>query len=123
MNEEMKNENIEQQIPTQEEMPNTLQSDSPQQSSFGPLVGIAIIVILLIVGGVYFWNTTVDKERQENQLPTILPGDQVLEETDAIVDQLNTQGTSDEVVDIETDLSATELDTLDSDLNDLLNEL
>lgn len=130
MNEENKNENIEQtptqevpqEVPVQEipqeEIPSTLQSDAPEKSTSGPLIGIAIIIIVLIAGGIYFWSTAVDRGG-EAELPTI----QSEEAVDEIVSQLNTQGTSDEIADIEADLDTTELDNLDSELDALLNEL
>jgi len=105
-------------IPSEETVPSTLQDNASEQSSSGPLAGIAIIIIVLIAGGIYFWSITVDKNGKVDQLPTIQSGG----ETDAIVNQLNTQGTSDEVTDIEADLNTTDLENLDSELNDLLNE-
>ncbi len=100
-----------------EEVPNTLQGDSPEQGSTGPIVGIAIIVILLIVGGIYFWNTVTNKDNSD-QLSAI----QSEVETNAIVNQLESQGTSDEVTAIEEDLGLTDFENLDSELNNLLNE-
>jgi len=99
----------------QEEIPSTLQNNEPEKSTSGPLIGVAIIIIVLIAGGIYFWSTTVDRDE--------LPTSQSVTETDAVVNRLNSQGTSDEIVDIEADLNTTELDSLDSDISDLLNEL
>ena len=99
-------------------VPNTMQDNGPEQSTSGPLVGIAIIIIVLIAGGIYFWSTTMDRSGEVDELPTIQPGG----EADAIVNQLNTQGTSDEVSDIVADANATDFEKLDSELEDLLNE-
>jgi len=122
MNEENKDESMKQIPPQetqQEEIPNTLQSEAPEKSTSGPLIGVAIIIIVLIAGGIYFWSTAVNQDEDGDQLPTIQSG----EETDAIVSRLESQGTSDEIADIEADLNTTELDNLDSELDDLLNEL
>lgn len=131
MNEENKNENTEQtpaqeapqEVPAQEtpqeEIPNTLQSDAPEKSTSGPLIGVAIIIIVLVAGGIYFWSTTVERDNEEYEFTTV----QLKEDTDTIVNKLSTQGTSDEIADIEADLDTTELDNLDSELDDLLNEL
>lgn len=95
--------------------------DKPEESSSGPLVGIAIIVIVLIAGGIYLWSTTFNQEEEAaDQAPAV---EFTNAETDAIVNQLNSQGTSDEVADIEADLNLTDLENLDSELDDLLNEL
>ena len=118
MNEE-KNENmVTPKEIVKEEIPNTLQDDSHAQHSSGPVVGIVIIVILLIVGGIYFWFSAKNYENNQ-QPPTIQSGG----ETDAVVNQLNAQSSSDNISDIEKDLNATDLGNLDSESNDLLNSL
>ena len=45
-----------------------------QKSSVGPIVGIVIIVVLLIVGALYFWGAHLDDQNPENNLP-LIPGD------------------------------------------------
>lgn len=103
----------------QEEMPNTLQNDMPEKSTSGPLIGVAIIIIMLVAGGIYFWSTTIDRVEEENKSSA----PESMTDVDTIVNQLSTQGTSDEIADIEADLNTTELDNLDSELDSLLNEL
>lgn len=39
----------------------------------GPLVGIVIIMLLLIVGALYFWGEQLNKQTPE---PSYIPGDQ-----------------------------------------------
>ncbi len=39
----------------------------------GPMVGIVIIMIVLIIGALYFWGQQLNRERPENDLPFILP--------------------------------------------------
>lgn len=118
MYEENKSEIMEEVTP-QEEAPQVPQEEIQERSSSGSLIGVAIIIIVLVAGGIYFWSTAVGRDRGSDQLPTIQSGGEV----DAIVNQLNSQGTSDEVADIEADLNTTGLDNLDSELSDLLNEL
>lgn len=81
------------------------------EGSFGPLVAIIIIVIILILGGLYFWGQRADISEP------IIPAD------DTIVETLETQSTSDEIVDIDADLEATDLDNLDADLAAIEGEL
>jgi hypothetical protein len=41
----------------------------------GPTVGVFIVVILLIVGGLYFWGARLNKENEmRNQIPYIPSG-------------------------------------------------
>ncbi|MBI2618068.1 hypothetical protein HYW58_01315 [Candidatus Kaiserbacteria bacterium] len=102
-----------------EDTPNTLGEDPSSVKSFGPLVGIIIIIVVLLVGGLYFFNTKVDELQGNDLLPTI----QSDEETDTIVNQLQSQGTSDEIGAIEEDVNSTDLESLDTELDQLLNEL
>ncbi len=45
---------------------------SPKEPA-GPIIGIAIIVLLLIVGGFYFWGAKINKQKPHNDLP-YMPG-------------------------------------------------
>ncbi len=40
----------------------------------GPMIGTTIIVILLIVGGLYFWGARLNKERSQDQMTYIPSG-------------------------------------------------
>ena len=80
-----------------------------EDKPFGPLVGIVIIVIILILGGLYFWGQRT--------------GDGVISDQDTVVEALETQSLSDEIVDIEADLDATDLESLDADLSAIEDEL
>jgi hypothetical protein len=44
------------------------------RSSAGPIVGTIIIVILLVLGALYFWGAQLNRNAMKNQLP-IIPGD------------------------------------------------
>lgn len=117
MNEENKSEVTEE--VRMEDGTQNISEEVQEKSSSGSLIGVVIIIIVLVAGGIYFWSTISNRSNETDQLPTIQSGG----ETDAIVNQLNAQNTSDEVTDIEADLNTTELDNLDSELDDLLNEL
>lgn len=86
--------------------------------SSGPLIGIVVIVLLLILGGYYFWSERVDDVQKADTPTTIQPGG----ETEAIVNQLEEQDSSDEIASIEADLNATDLEAIDAELDDILNE-
>jgi len=83
---------------------------TPDQETKGPLVGIVIIIILLIIGGVYLW--------QSRTTPEAIP--QTSTSTDQIVNQLGRQSTSTDLADIEADVNATNLDSLDAGLDSSL---
>ncbi len=49
-----------------------MESNQPQQKSNGAFVGSIIIIVILIIGGIYFWQKSLkDKiENQENSTAT-----------------------------------------------------
>ena len=83
---------------------------TPDQETKGPLVGIVIIIILLIIGGVYLW--------QSRTAPETIP--QTSTSTDQVVEQLGQQSTSTDLADIEADVNATDLDSLDAEFDSSL---
>ena len=80
----------------------------------GPLVGIIIIIIILALGGFYFWGQRLVKEG-------ILEKQETVDETDndAALESLRAVGTSDAVGAIEEDVDATDLDFLDKSLEEI----
>lgn len=76
--------------------------EKPKSSSAGPIVGTVIIIIIIVLGGLYFWGKKL----------AIAPVDEQTEE-------LQDVSASDAVADIEADLDATDLDSLDADLGNL----
>ena len=93
-------------------------SQPPQtasEKSVGPAVGIIIIIIIIVLGGLYFWgqrvNDTSDQTDLQVQSESVTPG--------ANLEQLQTQSTSDDVSTIETDLNATNLDSLGTEVNSI----
>ena len=69
-----------------------------EQKSNGALIGSIIIIIILIIGGLYLYKTSVkEKVGQVNQSTTVNP----------------TTSNSDSTTDIETDLNNTNIDNID----------
>nr|QBM02320.1 hypothetical protein [uncultured archaeon] len=84
-------------------IPNTTPLPPQGESKLGPIIGIIIVVIVLIIGALYFWGEKLNKA---NDLP----------QGDTMVNNLKSQQNSDEVSSIEADLKATNLDDIDADL-------
>ena len=89
-----------------------------EKSPVGPIVGIIIILVILIIGGLYFWGQRISTTVDENLTP-----EEIIAETDTSLEALNQQGTSDAIVDIEADLNATDLGNLDAELQQIEAEL
>ena len=88
---------------------------TPERESKGPVVGIVVIIVLLILGGVYLWQSK-SVELPLNTSPTTDTGDE-------LTNQLSNQGSSSNPEEITADVNATNLDGLDKELNQIGTEL
>ena len=100
----------------QENNQNTVTEES-SSGQVGPIAGVILVIAVLAIGGFYFFGKEVS-ERAE--APT---AEEILSAPDQALQNLQTQGTSDEVGAIEEDLTATNLDTLDAELDTIETEL
>lgn len=98
--------------------------DTPQETtpempkgekSTGAIIGTIIIVVLLVIGGLYFLSQRTDK------IPAT--PEEILAEPDTATEVLEAQGTSDELADIEADAESTDFGELDMELDDIEAEL
>ncbi|MBN2093847.1 MAG: hypothetical protein JW740_00515 [Candidatus Zambryskibacteria bacterium] len=80
--------------------------DNPEKKSIGPLISVIIILVLIIVGGLYFLKT---RSERNVYIPNTEEG------ADSVVESLKQQEESDELDSIEADLLNTDLDNLDQD--------
>lgn len=91
-------------------------NQTPENKPAGPVIGVVIIILILIVGALYFWGAKLNKEASRT------PED-ILNAEDQTLNQLQTQSTSTEISDINVDLNATDLNSPDSDLKNIDREL
>ncbi len=89
-----------------------------KDSTVGPLIGSIIVILIIIVGGLYFFGSLISAKKVEVQT------EQVLEEQNEKmqIEQTAKQSQSDDVSSIEADLNATNVDTVDKDLSDIEKE-
>jgi hypothetical protein len=100
--------------------------DWPQkQGQVGPIIGIIIIVIVLALGGLYVWGARLNRADTNNTETG--PGNQSAQDIstagDPALDNLKTQGTSDELDAICDDLEPTSLDGHDTEMKSINTEL
>lgn len=91
----------------------------------GPLLGILVIVIVLIFSGLYLWGAMLGKESGTREFtPRTLPNNEP-ETTRAVTDQdiLKTMSSSNELDALYADIESTNLDSLDSELDQVEAEL
>jgi hypothetical protein len=92
-----------------------------KSSHLGVILGVLIVVLMLILGGLYLWSTSLQEEQ-----PVIVPDTErpTAEENnepesnnaEADAQALETTSTSDEIDAIEADIQSSNIDTVDSDM-------
>jgi len=100
---------------------NTNKDMKNDNKSAGPAIGTIIVVIVLAFGGLYFWGQRIaDQGDLDNTIPEAV---EILESPDSVLRDLEEQGTSDEIEDIEADLNINLLEDLDVELDNIDAEL
>jgi len=89
-----------------------------EKKHVGPMIGIVIIVAVIILGGLYFLE-----QRAVDTTESGMTAQEVMQVPDETLNALETQGVSDEVADIEADLTDTDLSGLDAELEDIEAQL
>ncbi|TAL48910.1 hypothetical protein EPN83_02760 [Patescibacteria group bacterium] len=84
------------------------------QRPIGPAIGVVVILLVIVLGGLYFWGQRVERGKIQER------ASEQGAQTD--IQALQTQGTSDDVTSIESDLTATSLEGVGSELNAIESE-
>lgn len=92
--------------------PNTLKEGGPQ-GTWGPLVGVIIIVAILVLGGLYFWGRELVGNGEEPSAADIA------NQEDPQLQELREQDSSDDVSSIEADIEATDFSDIDQEFSDI----
>lgn len=97
-------------------------------SILGPILAVLIVILILLLGGLYLWGTTLTIGEPEFTIPDERPTPEENNEpesttAEADVQALETMSTSDEISAIEADLESTDLDRFDEDLSAIDAEL
>lgn len=91
-----------------------------EEKSIGPAIGIIVIIVIIILGGLYFWGQrlaqkpapVVEQQPQTQQeVPEVTPG--------ADINQLQNQSSSDDLNSIQADLNTTDLNNLGTEVNSI----
>lgn len=109
-----------------EESFNAPESKGP--SILGPILAVLIVVLILLLGGLYLWGTTLNIDEPDFTAPDERPTAEENNEpesttAEADVQALETVSTSDEISAIEADLESTDLDGFEEDLSAIDAEL
>jgi len=104
------------------------QPPAPKQG-IGPIAGAIIVILLLIVGGLYFWGAKINRDMPENTVPFIPSNDTAPEEELPGELQSDTgaglppQSSSDDVSSIEADFNAMDMTELEAQNEAELNSI
>lgn len=97
-----------------------------KNNHLGPIIGVLIIVLVLILAGLYVWGASLSREEALQEQVTARSIENNEPETiraEADVQILDTVSTSDEISAIEADIESTNLDSLDAELEEIDREL
>jgi len=90
----------------------------------GPLLGLLLIVLVIILGGLYLWGASLDQQvASETSTREIVNNEPETPRSNADAQILRTVSPSDSLEAIETDLESTDLDSLDSEISEMEREL
>ena len=103
-------------IQTPVQQPASPTQAGPHGGSTGPTIGIAIIVALLIAGGVYFWMDAKEAVAPTEEQSTTETSSQAGAE-DIKAAELSQTSSSDSANSIEADLQATDLGDIDAEMS------
>lgn len=94
------------------------------QSHVGPILGVLIVVLVLILGGLYLWGSMIADNENGALVERTIPNNEP-ETTRAQADGqiMGTVSSSDELGAIEADLESTNLNDLDTELNQIDAEM
>jgi len=91
---------------------------APEKKQTGSIIGSIIVIIVIIIGGLYFWGTRTDNSVVDDGI-VAPPTDTTIPMQDPIGDALKEISESDELDAIEADLNATDINSIDSDVNQI----
>ncbi|OGD67515.1 hypothetical protein A2Z61_00870 [Candidatus Campbellbacteria bacterium RIFCSPLOWO2_02_35_12] len=110
--------NINPEISENQYSENAPQTNEERSKSIGSIIGLAIIIVILIFGGLYYWGAQINKQQTQEQLDNTT-AEMIENQPDAALEQLQAQNESDEISDIEIDLNDTVLEGLDQELENI----
>ena len=107
------------------------QSNTPEKKAslieghhtkLGPVLGILVIVLVLIVGGLYLWGASLNQEAENIPPRAIENNEPETPRAQADAQILSTVSSSDSLDAIETDVTSTNLDSIDTELSEIEQE-
>ena len=92
--------------------------NTEKESALGPIAGLIIIIIVMLIGAIYFVKTTKQTIIENEQ-----SAEEIRQSIDAQTESLNSIGVSDETEAIEGDIALTNTDNLLPELETMEKEM
>lgn len=89
----------------------------------GPILGVMLILLVIILGGLYLWGSTLNQEVNENVARNIPNNEPETPRANADAQILSAVSSSDSLEAIETDIESTDLSSLTSELDEMEREI
>ncbi len=95
-----------------------------RHSHVGPILGVLIVILIIILGGLYLWGSMLEEEESLTPVERTLPNNEP-ETTRAQADRqiMDTTSSSNDLDAIYADLESTNLNDLDADLTQIDAEM
>jgi hypothetical protein len=90
-----------------------------KESSYGPVIGLVIIIVIIALGSVYFLQERENAEVVETTTTETAQAENTPVEQEAAVDTINELSSEDTLDSIIEDLDSTDLDSLEAEFDDL----
>lgn len=100
-----------------------------QTSYFGIMIGVLIVVLIMIIGGLYLWQQSLEESAKIIQVPEVTRPTAVQNNepestnAEADVETLQAMSTGDDIDLIQADLESTQIQDLGTDLQTIDSEI
>lgn len=93
-------------------------NETQKDGTVGPLIGSIIVILLFVVGGLYYFGNLISIKKTEIETQKVA---EEIDETNK-VESAAKQDKTDDVESIEKDIKSTDIDSIGSDLNNIEKE-
>ena len=105
------------------EMRTPTEFQGAHHSHIGPILGVLVIMLVLILGGLYLWGSMLNEQAQVPVETPLVNNEPETPRAEADQQILETLSPSDDLSAIEADISSTNLDSLEVDMMTIDAEL
>ena len=89
----------------------------------GPIIAVLMVLLVAILFGLYLWGSALNEQSNIPIEKSLVNNEPETPRAVADVQIIETVSSSDSLEAIEADLGSTNLDTVDTELNEILNEI